>query len=158
MSKIKLHPATNLFTLEVDAYAHGCNTLGLMGSGIAKQFRDRDPAMTVAYKEVCKNAGYNESLLGGFFFWDKSTPMVYNLFTQFQPGRHPKNEYDKCLLYVGTCFANMFADAANRGLNSIGMPCIGAGIYRLEWDDVFEELIQAYDSMPWDGTVHIAMN
>lgn len=158
MSKVELHPDTNLFTLEVDAYAQGCNTLGLMGAGIAKQFRDLYPEMADAYKEVCKRSGYSKELCGSFFLWEKSTPIIYNLFTQFQPGRHPENEYQHCLEIIQQCFYEMFNSAVKLDLKTIGIPCIGAGIYRLKWDDVLEQIIQAYDNSNWTGTVHVALN
>lgn len=157
MANIQLLPNTDLFTVTADAYAQGCNTLGLMGAGIARQFKDRYSDMAEAYKKFCEIHGFSKDLRGTMYVWDRSAPIILNLFTQYQPGRHPVDEYDECLGYVRTCFERMFAYATTKELDSIAMPQIAAGIYRLDWDDVFEQLVQAYDESDWNGVVMVAL-
>ena len=131
---------------DLDALAHGCNTQGLMGAGIARTFRAEYPEMFQQYVVQC---GAKRAKPGGLFLWKDpwaSTKLrgapkyVFNLFTQEKPGRNAKLEY----LYPA--FSDMYQAASWLGVKSIGLPEIGCGIGGLEWDDV-EGILSNYDTL-----------
>lgn len=74
-----------------NAFAQGVNTKGIMGSGIAVEFRQRFPAMYEDYVNECSKY---EAILPGLlhtFYSDEGgalpeDPAVYNLFSQVFPG------------------------------------------------------------------------
>jgi O-acetyl-ADP-ribose deacetylase (regulator of RNase III) len=76
-----------------NALAQGVNTRGIMGSGIAVDFREKFPDMYEDYMDECSK--YSSVLPGLMHQWydEKGTggcypdnPAVYNLFSQIHPG------------------------------------------------------------------------
>lgn len=153
--RIEIHQNTSIWNLDVSAYAHGVNCMGLMGAGIAKQFRERYPENYKLYKEHCSHE-MNE-WWGVFPTFEKDVHIL-NLASQRQPGK------DATLERVRIAFAGMFDYAESTSdfldkptITSIAMPLIGCGIGGLKWDDVFEELIQMNDLSDYNGEIHIAI-
>lgn len=74
-----------------NALAQGVNTRGIMGSGIAVDFREKFPAMYEDYMERCyQYAAVLPGLLHSWYDDDGGVsverPAVYNLFSQVHPG------------------------------------------------------------------------
>jgi O-acetyl-ADP-ribose deacetylase (regulator of RNase III) len=117
----------DLFDLPVKALAHGCNCAGAMGKGIATEFRRRFPAMYKEYKSRCADGRFQ---LGGVFTWKEDSLTVFNLGTQ-RTWRTPAE-----LPAVEQAVSKMIRLAEDAGIESIGLPRIGAGLGRLRWEDV----------------------
>ena len=110
---------------DLDALAHGVNTVGIMG-GIAGKFENEYPEMAEHYKGLCNRGEFKA---GQVFPWqEKGKPMVYNLATQEKPGA------DAQYKYVKKTMKNMLGHANSIGIKKIGIPQIGCGIGGLEWD------------------------
>lgn len=120
------HEHGDLFRSGLPALAHGCNTQGAMGAGIAKEFRRRWPEMYEAYRERCR-AG--EFRLGGVFVWG-TDPVIFNLATQPRPG--PSATLDA----IASAVQAMLDSAADLGIAKIGLPRLGAGLGGLDWSKV----------------------
>jgi O-acetyl-ADP-ribose deacetylase (regulator of RNase III) len=112
---------------ELDGLAHGCNCAGVMGKGIAKEFRRRWPRMFEEYRRLCL-AG--EFTLGDVFVWKDSKPIILNLATQ----ESWKKRAD--LRAVERAINRMMIIALELGLRSVGLPRIGAGLGGLPWSSV----------------------
>jgi len=74
-----------------NALAQGVNTRGIMGSGIAVDFREKFPAMYEGYLDECsKHSSVLPGLLHTWYDEDGGVcverPAVYNLFSQVHPG------------------------------------------------------------------------
>lgn len=118
----------DLFEMGLPAIGHGCNQVGVMGAGIALSFRIRYPEMTAAYRSACFN---DEFPLGGYMHWETLDGLhIYNLATQGGPG--PCAE----LGAISTSVSAALADCQKRGIPTLGIPRIGAGIGGLRWEDV----------------------
>lgn len=117
----------DLFHSGLPALAHGCNCQGVMGAGIAAQFRERWPAMYTAYRDRCKTGGFR---LGGYMTWSAPPVMIYCLATQKYAG--PEARLDAIAVSV----SKMLLDAEAAGITAIGLPKIGCGIGGLLWADV----------------------
>ncbi len=114
----------------LQAFAHGCNLQGLMGAGIAVQFRERFPAMYAEYRRRCK-VKPREFNLGDVFAWQEAgQPIVYNLGTQVQPGR------GATYAAVTLALREMKRQADAQAVKRIGMPRIAAGYGGLSWKKV----------------------
>jgi len=72
------------FSSDCPALGHGVNTLGVMGAGIAVQFRQRWPAMYPAYRQACPSGQLQP---GGLFVYYASDRLIANLATQRGVGR-----------------------------------------------------------------------
>jgi O-acetyl-ADP-ribose deacetylase (regulator of RNase III) len=144
---------TNLFSIldEVDIIAHGCNTMGIMGAGIALQMRLRYPAMYTAYQKLCSDNSFSDTLCGRIQVWDKDTPIVCNLFTQHHLGRHAK------LDYINQSFFAMFSYMRAFNLTKVAIPLVGCGIGGLKFNNVFPEIVDAARFSRFGGTIRICI-
>lgn len=89
------HIRCNIFDSGADIILHQVNCQGVMGSGIAKQVRDRYPDVYTSYKDIC-NAIHDPSILLGaaqFIRIDNGTYIV-NLFAQNKYGYDGKRYTD----------------------------------------------------------------
>lgn len=107
----------------VSALAHGCNTMGLMGRGIALDFKTRWPEMYNQYRILCSEL--KEQLAGDVFIYDDralSRFVVCNLFTQIETGPCAEERL------VRLAFMNCKRKLDLLNVNTLAMPAIGAGI------------------------------
>ncbi len=119
-----IHRTGNIFDTDAPAIGHGINMAGVMGAGIAAQFRDRFPEMYEAYRASCQ-AG--ELKPGSAYPWQtEDGRVIYNITSQVHPG--PNASYDNLIWGVVAAIQ----DAAFRGLTSIALPRIGSGIGGLD--------------------------
>ena len=130
---------------DVDAIGHGCNCAGVMGAGIAVEFKRRWPAMFEEYRRRCLDGRFG---LGDVFAWPGDGLVVYNLGTQRTKGT--KATLDA----VATATERMLRDAAERGVTVIGLPRIGAGLGGLPWPAVRGRLVEVAS----DGAVRLIVH
>jgi O-acetyl-ADP-ribose deacetylase (regulator of RNase III) len=138
---MQLHLHTgDLFESGLPALAHGCNSRGAMGAGIALQFRERFPDMYREYRRLCEQGVLT---LGSYYLWDMPTPgpAVFNLITQVDPG--PCASLPALEVSLG-----MALDAC--GGHPLGVPLIGGGIGGLARDDVVEVMTRLAEARPSD--------
>lgn len=112
------------------ALAHGCNTLGAMGAGIAREFRRRYPAMYDEYRRRCGEGSFG---LGDVLTWweDPTQPVIFNLATQPRRGRCAS------LGAIRVAVSEMLDQAEHLiHVDAIGMPQIGCGLGGLRWMNV----------------------
>lgn len=89
----------DIFESGADIIAHQVNCQGVMGSGVAKQVREKYPNVFRLYRGICEKFG--SSLLGACYLFceneaDFNMPMIANLFAQDQYGYDGKcyTDYD----------------------------------------------------------------
>lgn len=113
---------------DLSALAQGVNCHGVMGAGIARIFRRRDEAMYRDYRDQCLTGFLRP---GGMHAWQGTDgSWTYNLASQDRPGP------DARLDALEQSLTSAVAHAEQVGVPAIGLPCIGAGIGGLMWDDV----------------------
>lgn len=119
----------DLFSSDADALAHGCNCQGVMGAGIAVQFKKRDPEMFRQYANACV---MNKLKPGDVFTWSLpfTRPVVFNLMTQPTPGPTAKLEHLRESLTIAITEAEILK------LKTIALPRVGCGLGGLNWLDV----------------------
>jgi len=117
----------NLFTTTAPAIGHGVNVMGLMGSGIAVQFRNLFPEMYRQYRALCAQFLLNT---GEAFVYEAENFVVYNIASQDMPGPHAALEWLEDGLRA------VVSDAEARGLDRVALPQIGCGIGGLDVRDV----------------------
>jgi O-acetyl-ADP-ribose deacetylase (regulator of RNase III) len=123
----------DLFDSEADAFAHGCNIVGKMNAGIAKEFRERFPEMYNDFKRRCRKGVF---LMGsGYLFRNSQKPHVINLATQ-------GDGFAK-LEYVDSALSWLYDSYGVLGLEKVAMPKIASGLGGLNWHEV-ENVINKY--------------
>lgn len=122
--------------------AHGVNTQGVMGKGVAANVRAYWPELYTQYAQACQNG-----LLapGGFLAYPTRTGgWVYNLASQDKPGKHARIEW------IIEAVEAMARHAASLGIKRIAMVRIGSGIGGLAWEDVKAALLEAEGDITLD--------
>lgn len=118
----------DLFLSGAQTLAHGCNTRGRMGAGIAVAFKERFPDMFRDYRRQCRNGTFQP---GQIALYPQQRPWVLNLATQDSLG-------GARLEYVRSCFSAISEDFGDLGIRSLAMPRIAAGLGGLEWEAVLD--------------------
>lgn len=137
--------AGDLFDSGLPGLAHGCNCAGVMGAGIAVEFRRCWPAMYQQYRSACQAGKFQ---LGGVYVWrtfipdGDAGPVIFNLMTQQAPGVQAE------LPAIGKAVRTMTGWAEYHGLAAVGMPRIGAGLGGLAWPAVAEVIEKAAGPSP----------
>lgn len=124
----------DLFTTHAPAIGHGVNTTGVMGAGIAKEFRQRFPNMFTAYQQRCRNGALRPG--DTYTYPAGHGRFVLNLATQDRPGKRAR------LPWVATAVQSGFEQLATLGVDWLALPRIGCGIGGLHWGDVEPILIR----------------
>ncbi|MEI7656892.1 MAG: macro domain-containing protein [Phycisphaerae bacterium] len=117
----------NLFASPTQTLVNTVNTMGVMGRGIALEFRFRFPAMFAEYERQCQ-AGRLQ--IGDLLVWKASTPWVVNFPTKTDwklPSRYE---------YVEAGLRRFAAIYAAEQITSVAFPPLGASLGGLDWDRV----------------------
>lgn len=110
---------------------HACNTKGVWGSGIAKEFAKRFPKAHHTYMEFCRKDGHN--LLGRcLLIPDKSGYVIGCLFTSKDYGKYV-DKPDKILLATRLAIAELILQ--NPAKLPMHMCKINSGLFNVPWSD-----------------------
>lgn len=129
----------NILDSPAEALVNTVNTVGVMGKGIALQFRNQFPANYKVYKEACANKSLHigqlliteeESLLQG-------KKIIINFPTKTN-WRLP-SEYS----YITKGLTALVTEIRNRKIKSIAIPPLGAGNGGLDWNKVKPMIVNA---------------
>jgi O-acetyl-ADP-ribose deacetylase (regulator of RNase III) len=140
----------DLFEYERKPIAHGCNTRGLMGAGIAKIVADRYGSVYVDYATACSPHNKSTSrFVPGDAQLCYAAPdrIVFNLATQDHPGAHAAYHW------VERSFARMFELMYVIEEREVAIPRIGCGIGGLKWHGVEEMIKRAQATAPGSPSV-----
>jgi O-acetyl-ADP-ribose deacetylase (regulator of RNase III) len=133
MGKI-IHKTGDLFLSSAPALAHGVNTQGAMGSGVAVSFRERWPDMFEVYKELCASGDLEP---GGCFVYGPTSEgvTIFNVASQERAYLVP-GEANAKLEWLAAGLETALAVCAHEGFDTLAMPRIGAGLGGLDWESV----------------------
>lgn len=124
----------DIFTSKMQTLVNPVNCQGVMGSGLAAQFKDRFPDMFLYYSHLCMA---NELTPDDPFLWCAERSWVLNLPTKVEWFNPSRFEYiEKGLLWVGRNWKQ-------EGIESIAFPKLGAGRGALPWRAV-KEVMEFY--------------
>lgn len=119
---------------------HGCNCMGVMGSGVALAIKEKWPIVYTEYKDYHRNAG----LRLGDIHWVRVSrdTIVINAMTQHFYGRDGTRyvDYDA----VKECFRKV-ANLARSYKMQVNYPLIGCGLAGGDWnvvESIIEEQLQ----------------
>ncbi|WP_298972326.1 macro domain-containing protein [uncultured Roseobacter sp.] len=118
---------TSLFESNAQTLVNTVNCVGVMGKGIAKAFKQREPDMFTAYKRVC-----DQKLLepGKLWLWRGSEQWILNFPTKKHWRSPSRIEWVEAGL-------EKFADTYEaQGVTEIAFPKLGCGNGNLDWADV----------------------
>jgi len=133
----------NLLIAEVDALVNTVNTVGVMGNGIALQFKRAHPANFSAYRAACERG---EVRLGRMFVVDLAAEGPRRCIINFPTKQHWRN--DSRLADIAAGLDDLVGVVKERGIRSIAIPALGCGNGGLDWQVVRPLIEQACARMP----------
>lgn len=131
----------NLLDAEVDALVNAVNTYGVMGKGIALQFRKAFPETFNEYVRACK-AG--DLVVGRMHIVQRlASPRFIINFPTKKHWRHPSK-----LEYIEAGLVDLMARVKELGITSIALPSLGCGNGGLDWATVRPRIVEAFAALP----------
>ncbi|MEZ4370629.1 MAG: macro domain-containing protein [Polyangiaceae bacterium] len=118
----------NLFDAEVDALVNTVNTAGVMGKGLALQFKKGFPQNFRAYASACKRG---EVQIGKMFVFDAGGIVQPRYIINFPTKTHWRAKSK--LEYVASGLDDLVCVIRDRKIKSIAVPPLGAGLGGLDW-------------------------
>ncbi len=120
--------STNILEVEAEALVNTVNTVGIMGKGIALQFKEKYPLNFNLYKKACKN---NELQVGKMFVTNTSfltfPKFIINFPTKADWRSHSKIEY------INEGLDDLIKIIKEKKIKSIVLPPLGCGNGGLDW-------------------------
>lgn len=134
----------NLLTAPVEALVNTVNTEGVMGKGIALQFKLAYPLMFKAYENACKR---KEVRLGKVHVFDLGGLVDgHRWIINFPTKGHWRSR--SRLIDVETGLEDLVETIKELDIKSIAIPPLGCGNGGLNWDDVRPMIEQAFEQLP----------
>jgi O-acetyl-ADP-ribose deacetylase (regulator of RNase III) len=125
----------DLFESPAQTLVNTVNTVGVMGKGIALNFKKIYPEMFKEYQELCER---NQLKIGTLFLYRTSNKLILNFPTK-RDWRHPSRpEYIEAGLQT---FRGMYDEA---GIYSIAFPPLGCGNGELDFSTEVQPLMEKY--------------
>lgn len=139
----------NLLDAKAEALVNTVNTVGVMGKGIALQFRRAFPENYKAYKRACDQGAIE---LGRMFIWDAGAlggdgPRY---IINFPTKKHWRSKSKLSDIRAG--LEDLVRKLKDLSIESVAVPPLGCGHGGLRWDEVRRLMVQAFDEVP-DVTV-----
>ncbi len=125
----------NLLTEDVHAIVNTVNCVGVMGRGIALQFKKTFPDNFKAYAAACKR---NEVIPGKMFVFETRTVTNPKFIINFPTKRHWRGK--SRMEDIESGLEDLVQVITEYGITSIALPPLGSGLGGLDWVDVRERI------------------
>lgn len=137
----------SIFNSPAKVLVNPVNTEGVMGKGLAKEFKSFFPEMFPLYLKVCESGAFTVGKL-----WLYKTPNKWVLnFPTKSTWRKPSE-----MEYIASGLQKFVDTYSKVGITSIAFPQLGCGNGELSWDNQVSSLMTAYLSkIPIDVFIHI---
>lgn len=133
----------NLLDAQVDALVNTVNTVGVMGKGIALQFKKAFPDNFKAYELACKK---NLLTPGGVLVYQvggiTKPRYIINLATK----KHWRGKSN--IGYVKTGIKKLLIEIRRLNIQSVAIPPLGCGNGGLEWGEVLPMIEATFSELP----------
>ncbi|HEY3260545.1 MAG TPA: macro domain-containing protein, partial [Pseudonocardiaceae bacterium] len=139
----------NLLHAQVDALVNTVNTMGVMGKGVALQFKQAFPANFTAYKRACD---IGEVRIGRMFVYDSTRRGPHRYVINFPTKQHWRSKSRLQDIEVG--LDDLVRLIHELGVASIAVPALGCGNGGLNWNDVYPLIERALRPLPVRAIVY----
>src|SRR5437660_9291858 len=139
----------NLLDAQTDALVNTVNTVGIMGKGVALQFKKAFPGNYKAYRKACA-AGLVK--LGAMFIHDLGGLQKPRYIINFPTKKHWRAK--SRIADIESGLQALVEDVQRLGIRSIALPPLGCGNGGLDWGKVAPLVDRAFAGLP---AVHVLM-
>lgn len=118
------------------------NCVGVMGRGVALQFKNRFPENFKAYEHACKNG----EVFPGKMFVFETGQLFPRLIVNFPTKIHWRQ--GSRMEYIDSGLVDLVRVLRENHVTSVAVPPLGCGLGCLKWDEVRPKIEAALDSVP----------
>lgn len=136
----------NIFNSPAQTLVNPVNTVGVMGKGLALEFRRRYPNMFDEYKNQCRDGWLH---VGDLMLWRAKDYFVLNFPTK----KHWKDP--SSLIYVEAGLLSFVNKYESYGVSSIAFPKLGCGNGGLDWKAVKPVMELYLQELPIDVYIYV---
>lgn len=136
----------DIFNSPAQVLVNTVNTVGVMGKGIALEFKKRYPEMFEKYKEVCEKKEFE---IGNLMLWKKSEKWIL----LFPTKKHWRSSSD--ISYIEKGLKKFVESYESLGIESIAFPKLGCGNGGLDWSDVKKLMERYLKNLPIDIYIYV---
>jgi len=133
----------NLLDADVQALVNTVNTVGIMGKGIALQFKKAYPENFAAYAKACKR---DEVQIGRMFIHHLARLENPQFIINFPTKGHWKGRSKLEDIEAG--LQSLVKDVKRLNIISLALPPLGCGHGGLVWEDVYPMIVKAFNALP----------
>jgi O-acetyl-ADP-ribose deacetylase (regulator of RNase III) len=138
---------TSLFDSPAQTLVNTVNTVGVMGKGVAAEFKRRYPEMFMRYRQFCQSGAID---IGKLYLYRTPDKWVLNFPTKKLWRQPSKIEYVKAGLEKFIC------TYTEQGITSISFPELGCGNGGLNWSREVRPMMEHYlKGLPIPVYVHL---
>ena len=133
----------NILAEDAEALVNTVNCVGFMGRGIALQFKKAWPENFKAYEAACRR---KEVQPGRMFVFETGQLVSPRYIINFPTKRHWRGKSK--IEDIDAGLEALVAEVRARGIRSIAVPPLGAGLGGLDWADVRWRIERAMTTLP----------
>ncbi|WP_325890878.1 type II toxin-antitoxin system antitoxin DNA ADP-ribosyl glycohydrolase DarG [Grimontia sp. NTOU-MAR1] len=126
----------DLFADDAEAIINTVNTVGVMGKGLAYQFKEKYPENFDAYRDACKR---NQVVTGKMFIFETKSLKKPRIIINFPTKEHWRGKSK--IEYIESGLEDLVKIAIDAELKSVAIPALGAGLGGLPWSQVEQKII-----------------
>lgn len=132
----------NLLQEPTEALVNTVNCVGVMGKGIALQFKQAFPENYQEYKKACDA----QKVQPGQMFTFATGNLLPKYIINFPSKRHWQNKSE--LEDIKTGLTALVAEVQRLQIKSLAIPPLGCGNGGLDWNEVKPLIIEAFSQLP----------
>lgn len=133
----------NILEADAEALVNTVNCVGVMGKGIALQFKQAYPENFRAYQKACKAS---EVCPGRMFIWPTGLMVNPKYVINFPTKRHWKGKSK--IEDIDAGLAALIEEVERLGIQSIAVPPLGCGMGGLDWSEVGPRIVETFAKLP----------
>ena len=133
----------DIFKEEADAIVNTVNCVGVMGRGIALQFKKRFPENFKIYEAACK---HKEVVPGKMFVHETGSLIGPKYVINFPTKRHWRGA--SRMEDIESGLENLVAIITKLNIKSIALPPLGCGLGELNWNEVRARIENTLSTLP----------
>ena len=136
----------DIFESPAQTIVNTVNTVGVMGKGLALQFKQRYPEMFTAYRDICEQ----HRLMTGTLMLYSAPDHIILLFPTKENWRNPSR-----LDYIERGLQKFVSKYSDYGITSIAFPRLGCGNGELNWEEVQPVMEHYLNDLPIEVYIYL---